>query len=121
MQGPCSAEELTGVFENISMNEVLTADSVYVFHHANSNTANGWEPWSNGIAHPTRSNSMGALESRRTHLPFSGGDSAARMLNFDGGSSTSAVSARDHEVGQQGPRTEENDRAAFHVIVDSIE
>jgi len=75
VQGPCSAEELTGVFENISLNEVLTADSVYVFHHAN--TGNDWEPWSDGIAHKVRL--QGALESRRSRSTV-GGDSAVRVL-----------------------------------------
>ena len=47
MQGPCSAEELAGVFDNRQHlaergSDVLTADSVYMFHH--TNTANDWEP-----------------------------------------------------------------------------
>ena len=45
VQGPCSAEELARVLEQISQVEQgLTEESVYVYHV--DNTAGKWEPWS---------------------------------------------------------------------------
>ena len=45
VQGPCSAEELTRVFNHISQSEGrLEGESVYV-HHAD-NTSGEWGPWS---------------------------------------------------------------------------
>ena len=35
VRGPCSAEKLTKVFNYISQNELLTGESVYVFHQTN--------------------------------------------------------------------------------------
>jgi hypothetical protein len=118
VQGPCSAEELTGVFENISLNEVLTADSVYVFHH--------------GCQHGKR---LGAVEQRHSAQGAAPGRSREPPISPSGWrrfrrshaqfrwehSSASTVSARDREVGQQHPCTEENDRAAFHMIIDGID
>ena len=49
VKGPCSAEALIGVFNNIDLEERgLTGESVYVFHQ--TKTANAWEPWSNQVS-----------------------------------------------------------------------
>ena len=115
VRGPCSAEKLTEVFNYISQNELLTGESVYVFHQ--TNTAGIWEPWSMIVSR--KAHIQSSLESKMRNLRSLGTpESTVKMLDF-GASPT--VSARDRELGQQRLRTAENDRAAFHVIVQGID
>ena len=115
VRGPCSAEKLTEVFNYISQNELLTGESVYVFHQ--NNTAGIWEPWSMLISRKVHTQS--SLEKNVRNLRSLGTpESTVNMLNF-GASPT--VSARDRELGQQRPCTKENNRAAFHSIIDGID
>ena len=59
VHGPCSAEELSGVFNRISQTERLEGESVYV-HHAD-NTSGEWASWSESLARKVEMQS--ALES----------------------------------------------------------
>ena len=119
VHGPCSAEELTGVFNRISQTERLTGESIYV-HHVD-NTAGKWEPWSENVSRKVNVQSTleaNLLKLRTPQFPFGGPESAVRMLTFSGTTPASPTpSARDRELGQQRPCTEENDRAALHVLV----
>ena len=134
VQGPCSAGELTRVFKSILQIEGrLEGESVYV-HHA-ENTSGEWEPWNENVSRKV--NVQSAIESnlrkfltlnselselRTPQFPFGGDDSAVRMLTFgQGATPASTPSARDRELGQQRPCTAENDRAAFHIIVQAID
>ena len=129
VQGPCSAEELTRVFNNILQSEGrLEGESVYV-HHAD-NTSGDWAPWSESVSRKVHVQS--SIESNmrkfRTPHPFVGDDAAVRKLSFGqtdwrGGATLASPtpSARDRELGQQRPCTAENDRTAFHIIVQAID
>ena len=131
VQGPCSAEELTRVFNNILQSEGrLEGESVYV-HHAD-NTSGDWAPWSESVSrkvHVQSSIESNMRKFRTPQFPFGGGDDAAvRKLSFGQtdwrGGATSASptpSSRDRELGQQRPCTAENDRTAFHIIVQAID
>ena len=127
VKGPCSAEALIGVFNNIDLEERgLTGESVYVFHQ--TKTANAWEPWSNQVSNQiqvvsTLERNMHKLRTAGRGTPSSGTESPVRMINFggDGYVATPTVSARDRELGQQRPCTPENDRAAYHVLIEEID
>ena len=93
-------------------------------HHVD-NTAGKWEPWSESVSRKVSVQSTleaNLLKLRTPQFPFGGPESAVRMLTFSGTTPASPTpSARDRELGQQRPCTEENDRAAFHVLVQAID
>ena len=74
VHGPCSAEELTGVFNRISQTERLTGESVYDVHHVD-NTAGKWEPWSESVSRKVNVQSTleaNLLKLRTPQFPFGG-------------------------------------------------
>ena len=74
VQGPCSAEELTKVFNNILQSEgYLEGESVYV-HHAD-NTSGDWAPWSESVSrkvHVQSSIESNMRKFRTPHFPLGG-------------------------------------------------
>ena len=108
VQGPCSAEELTKVFNNILQSEgYLEGESVYV-HHAD-NTSGDWAPWSESVSrkvHVQSSIESNMRKFRTPHFPLGGDDAAVRKLSFGqtdwrGGATPASPtpSARDRELG----------------------
>ena len=134
-RGPFSAEDILNTFDDISSRETITAESIYVFHV--EVTGNQWEPWSRHladkiVAHSIVSNrpsqvqpSPSSSASRETTVRFAESSTPStattRAIDFGSpGGRPSATSGRDREMGQQRPRTQEADSAAFHVIISHI-
>ena len=95
VQGPCSAEELTKVFNNILQSEgYLEGESVYV-HHAD-NTSGDWAPWSESVSRKVhvQSSISSPTCASFAHRTSHSGEMTLRCANCPSGRPTGAAVPR---------------------------